>query len=46
LRKTGCQALAIEALVLAGVRLSTVERVHGQLWVIDEKRVRIRDGDA
>ncbi len=37
---------AIEALVRAGVRLSTVERVRGQLWVIDEKRVRIRDGDA
>ena len=37
---------AIESVVLAGVRLSAVERVHGQLWVIDEKRVRIRDGDA
>jgi predicted nuclease of predicted toxin-antitoxin system len=36
----------IEALVLAGVRLAAVERVQGQLWVIDEKRVRIRDGDA
>ncbi len=36
----------IHALVLAGVRLSTVERVRGQLWVIDEKRVRIRDSDA
>ena len=35
---------AIEALVLAGLRLSLVERVRGQLWVIDEKRVRIRDG--
>ena len=35
---------AIEALVQAGVRLSAVERVHGQLWIIDEKRVRIRDG--
>ena len=34
----------IEALVLAGIRLSTLERVRGQLWVIDEKRVRIRDG--
>jgi predicted nuclease of predicted toxin-antitoxin system len=31
--------------VLAGLRLSTVERTAGQLWVIDEKRVRIR-GDA
>ena len=29
--------------VLAGVKLSTVERTAGQLWVIDEKRVRIRD---
>jgi predicted nuclease of predicted toxin-antitoxin system len=37
---------AVDALVRAGVRLSAVERVHGQLWVIDEKRVRIRDGDA
>lgn len=37
---------AIEALVQAGMRLSSVERVQGQLWIIDEKRVRIRDGDA
>ncbi len=36
---------AIDALGRAGVRLSLVERVRGQLWVIDEKRVRIRDGD-
>ena len=36
----------IEALVRAGIRLSTVEWVRGHLWVIDEKRVRIRDGDA
>ena len=36
----------IEALVQTGVRLSAVERVQGQLWVIDEKRVRIHDGDA
>ena len=34
---------AIEGLVRAGVRLSAVERVLGQLWVIDDKRVRIRD---
>jgi predicted nuclease of predicted toxin-antitoxin system len=34
---------AILALVLAGVRLSAVERSAGQLWVIDEKRVRIRE---
>jgi predicted nuclease of predicted toxin-antitoxin system len=37
---------AIESLVLSGLRLAVVERVTGQLWVIDEKRVRIRDGDA
>lgn len=37
---------AVEALVQAGVRLSAIERVQGQLWVIDEQRVRIRDGDA
>jgi predicted nuclease of predicted toxin-antitoxin system len=37
---------AIDALVSAGVRLSAVERVAGQLWVIDEKRIRIRDGYA
>lgn len=30
-------------LVLAGVRLSTIERTAGQLWVIDERRVRIRE---
>jgi predicted nuclease of predicted toxin-antitoxin system len=30
-------------LVLAGVRLSVVERTSGQLWVIDERRVRIRE---
>jgi hypothetical protein len=30
----------------AGLRLAAIERVPGQLWVIDEKRVRIRDGDA
>ena len=29
--------------VLAGVKLTTVERTAGQLWVIDEKRVRIRE---
>jgi len=37
---------AIGALVRAGVRLSAVERVRDQLWIIDESRVRIRDGDA
>jgi len=34
---------AIDALVRAGLRLADSERVHGQLWVIDEQRVRIRD---
>jgi predicted nuclease of predicted toxin-antitoxin system len=37
---------AIEALVRAGVQLAAIERVQGQLWVIDERRVRIRDGNA
>jgi predicted nuclease of predicted toxin-antitoxin system len=37
---------AIDALVSAGVRLAELERVRGQLWVIDERRVRIRDGTA
>jgi len=46
LRPTKQTINTIDALVRAGVRLSAVERVHGQLWVIDEKRVRIRDGDA
>jgi predicted nuclease of predicted toxin-antitoxin system len=31
------------SLVLAGVRLAATERTDGQLWVIDERRVRIRD---
>ena len=30
-------------LVLAGLRLAVHERTAGQLWVVDEKRVRIRD---
>lgn len=34
---------AIVDLVLSGVRLSAVERTVGQLWVIDKRRVRIRD---
>jgi len=37
---------AMETLVRAGVRLSEAERVAGQLWIIDDKHVRIRDGDA
>jgi predicted nuclease of predicted toxin-antitoxin system len=37
---------AIDTLVRAAVRLAEVERVRGQLWVIDERRVRIRDGDG
>jgi predicted nuclease of predicted toxin-antitoxin system len=46
LRPTKQTFKAIEALVRASVRLSAVESVRGQLWVIDEKRVRIRDGDT
>ena len=30
-------------LVQAGLRLAVIERTAGQLWVVDEKRVRIRD---
>ncbi len=30
-------------LVQTGVRLAVIERTAGQLWVVDEKRVRIRD---
>jgi len=38
------QAFAsVLSLVLAGVRLAAMERTAGQLWVIDEKRVRIRE---
>lgn len=29
-------------LVLAGVRLAAVEQPAGQLWIIDEQRIRIR----
>ncbi len=37
----------VATLVRAGVRLAATERVDGQLWVIDDRRVRIRDaGDA
>jgi predicted nuclease of predicted toxin-antitoxin system len=35
---------AIDALVAAALRLVAAEPVQGQLGVIDEKRVRIRDG--
>lgn len=34
---------AVLDLALAGVRLSSSERTAGQLWVIDEQRVRIRE---
>ena len=34
---------ATTALVEAGLRLTATERTRGQLWVIDETRVRIRD---
>lgn len=30
-------------LVLSGLKLASVERTAGQLWVIDERRVRIRE---
>lgn len=33
----------IDALIRAALRLADSERVHGQLWIIDEQRVRIRD---
>lgn len=36
---------AIESLALAGLRLAAVEWVRGQLWIIDERRVRIREGN-
>lgn len=34
---------AVLSLVEAGVRLPSMERTAGQLWVIDERRVRIRE---
>ena len=34
---------AVLNLVLSAVRLAAVERTAGQLWVIDERRVRIRE---
>lgn len=34
---------AIESLVLAAVSLSSSEWMPGQLWVVDEQRVRIRN---
>jgi predicted nuclease of predicted toxin-antitoxin system len=34
---------AVVALLAAAIRLSAVERTAGQLWVIDERRVRIRE---
>lgn len=34
---------AVLHLVLSGVKLATAERTAGQLWVIDERRVRIRE---
>lgn len=33
---------AVRDLALAGVKLAAVEHTSGQLWIIDEKRVRIR----
>lgn len=34
---------AVLNLALAGIRLSSAERTSGQLWVVDERRVRIRE---
>ena len=34
---------AVLNLVRHGIRLSSVERTVGQLWVIDEKNIRIRE---
>lgn len=34
---------AVLDLLLSGIRLTSAERTAGKLWVIDEKRVRIRD---
>ncbi len=34
---------AVAVLVRAGVRLSAAERTAGQLWVVDERKVRIRE---
>lgn len=34
---------ADDRLVRVGARLAAVEHVTGQLWIIDENRVRIRD---
>ena len=35
---------AIVGFAQAGVRLAKVERTAGQLWIIDQRQVRIRDG--
>lgn len=43
LRPARQTASAILALLEAGIRLSAAERTAGQLWVLDEQRVRIRD---
>jgi predicted nuclease of predicted toxin-antitoxin system len=43
LRPTQQTFAAVLALIEAGVRLSARERTLGQLWVIDERRVRIRE---
>lgn len=34
---------AVSGLLHAAVRLASVERVAGQLWVVDERQVRIRE---
>lgn len=43
LRPANQAFLSVLTLVLAGIRLCAIERTAGQLWVIDEKRVRIRE---
>lgn len=37
---------AIVSLVQSGVRLAATERTAGQLWIVDERQVRIRDESA
>jgi predicted nuclease of predicted toxin-antitoxin system len=45
LRPTTQTIEAITRLLVAALPLAATERVHGQLWVIDERRVRIRDAE-
>ncbi len=43
LRPVNQSVVAVLNVVFAGIRLAAHERTAGQLWVIDEKRVRIRN---